>query len=164
MSIINSYDVLKELSQNYSIEDTKSIESGLTIKEATEAAQEVLESVEVLGEAVKYPAEAVSVFEHVQTDGSKLYVVDSYELGHYMESCAETDPVTALGNVASANLVPDDGKFAVLIDRTKLEGIITSVKESDTGEKCSGLGCVGIATEMLKGMINKGIVVVSNKK
>ena len=74
-----------------------------------------------------------------------------------MESALETDPLTAIGNIKTDNLIPDDAKFAVLIDRKRL----TSMKEAAETNPESGLVNVGHATNMLKNIINKGIELVS---
>ena len=54
-------------------------------------------------------------------------------------------------------MIPDEAKFAVLIDRKRL----TSLKEAAEENPKSGLVNVGHATNMLKNIINKGIELVS---
>jgi len=139
------FDVLKELSENYKLENTDSN----ALQEMSHDLHDILEQVEEVA--------AVPVFEAAKEDGSKVLVVDAYDLARYMESALETDPLTAIGNIKSDNLIPDDAKFAVLIDKKRL----TSMKEAAETNPKSGLVNVGHATNMLKNIINKGIELVS---
>jgi len=139
------FDVLKELSENYKLENTDSN----ALQEMSHDLHDILEQVEELQAAPEFPVAAVPVFEAAK--------VDAYDLARYMESALETDPLTAIGNIKSDNLIPDDAKFAVLIDKKRL----TSMKEAAETNPKSGLVNVGHATNMLKNIINKGIELVS---
>lgn len=145
-------DILKELSENYALENNSS-----AITEMEHDLQNVLEHVEELQAAPSFPVEAVPVFEAAKEDGTKTLVVDAYDLARYMESCCETDPLTAIGNIKSDNLIPDGAKFAVLIDKKRLTSMCEAV---ETNPK-SGLVNVGHATNMLQNLINKGIGIVT---
>lgn len=147
------FDVLKELSENYKLENTDSN----ALQEMSHDLHNILEQVNTLQAAPEFPVAAVPVFEAAKEDGSKVLVVDAYDLARYMESALETDPLTAIGNIKTDNLIPDDAKFAVLIDRKRL----TSMKEAAETNPESGLVNVGHATNMLKNIINKGIELVS---
>lgn len=149
------FDTLKELSENYALENTNSS----ALNEMNHDLHKILEHVEELQVAPEFPAEAVPVFEAAKEDGSKVLVVDAYDLARYMESALETDPLTAIKDIKDKNLIPNDAKFAVLIDRKRLTGL----KEAAEVNPKSGLVNVGHATNMLQNIINKGIELVSKK-
>lgn len=150
------FDVLKELSENYALENTDSI----ALTEANHDLRQILEQVDELVQAPTFPAEAVPVFEATKVDGTKVLTVDAYDLARFMESCLETDPLVALGKIKTDNLIPDGAKFAILIDKKRL----TSMCEAAETNPKSGLVNVGHATNMLQNIINKGIGIVTKSK
>ena len=79
-----------------------------------------------------------------------------------MEATLETDALVAIEKIKDANgaLIPDDAKFAILIDKKRLTGL----KEAAETNPESGLVNVGHATNLLQDVINKGIELVTAKK
>ena len=134
------FDVLKELSENYALENTNSS----AITEAKHDLNNILEQVQDVS-VVQFPVEAVPVFESTKDDGSKVLVVDAYDLGRFMEATLETDALVAI---------------AILIDKKRLTGL----KEAAETNPESGLVNVGHATNLLQDVINKGIELVTAKK
>lgn len=151
------FDVLKELSENYALENTNSS----AITEAKHDLNNILEQVQDVS-VVQFPVEAVPVFESTKDDGSKVLVVDAYDLGRFMEATMETDALVAIEKIKDANgaIIPDDAKFAILIDKKRLTGL----KEAAETNPESGLVNVGHATNLLQDVINKGIELVTAKK
>ena len=150
-----SIDTLKLLSENYAIDQASST---LTDIDNKRELIDVLEHVQEISD-IKFPAEAVPVFEAKNADGDYIVVVESYDLARFMESYCESDPLIAFGIIASTNSIPNSAKFAVLIDKRHL----TCLKEAAETNKASGLVNVGHATNMLRNLINQGIQVVSKK-
>ena len=149
------FDVLKELSENYALEQTNSLASQEELRELSD----LLEQVSTVNSVPYFPVDAVPVVEVQKENGETVVAIDAYDLTRFMESEQESDPIIAVGKIKDHNLI--SGKqFAILIDKRHL----ISMREAVETNPKSGLVNVGHATNMLRNMVNKGLQLVTTKR
>lgn len=175
---ITAVNILKELSDSYEAEslvpdknkDDEIIEVEVVDEEEPNKTDQdiadTVAAVEELEDDIKTTAEMVTIRE-VSNRGEKLLVVDAHELAQFMESSNEDDEKAAFETICDKNLIHDvdEYKFAILIDKERLNALKEAAEEEKDPEVKSRLK-LGLARQntYLRNIKNKGIELVSAKK